>query len=307
MLSALPSAHSTASHCRFVLSTGSSTAQPLACARRASHDPGTELAGTCSPPHSRYSRTQAAPGDSVPSARLSSAARRYAEGIEAGLDPDDLVAQELGVSRAKDLSNHLSQYKDKVKAKLQATAQQVKEEEEFSHELFELGKKAYGRGQYDASSQLLVAALDATTGPFSRLAGDIQLWLGLAYQACGRDQECIQLYKNVEKHHPIKRIRKEAANLRFILEAPKLTRGPDERVTLPVMGSAVRQVTGHNKRNVRQSGGGGGLTKDRRPKTLEEQFWETYKPPDILPKNKYVIVASIVLAISLAVWSAASS
>ena len=43
-------------------------------------------------------------------------------GIEAGLDPDDLVAQELGASRAKDLSDAMSQYKDKVKAKLQAVS-----------------------------------------------------------------------------------------------------------------------------------------------------------------------------------------
>ena len=39
-------------------------------------------------------------------------------GLEAGLDADDLVAQELGKRRSKDLSGVMEKYKDKVKAKL---------------------------------------------------------------------------------------------------------------------------------------------------------------------------------------------
>ena len=59
-------------------------------------------------------------------------------------------------------------------------------------------------------------------------------------QACGREADCIKLYKSVEKSHPVKRIRKEAANLRFILEAPKVTAGAVERISIPVLGSATR-------------------------------------------------------------------
>ena len=60
------------------------------------------------------------------------------------------------------------------------------------------------------------------------------------------------------------------------------------------------------RRNVaRQSsgGGGGGVTRERGPRTLEEQFWATYKPPE-LPNNGYLLAAGIVLAIGLAVFSA---
>ena len=39
--------------------------------------------------------------------------------MEAGLDADDLVAQELGSRRAKDLPDSMLKYKDKVKAKLE--------------------------------------------------------------------------------------------------------------------------------------------------------------------------------------------
>ena len=61
-------------------------------------------------------------------------------------------------------------------------AEEVQREQEHSSLLFALGKKAYERGQYMASSELLYKALEEADGPYSKLAGDIQLWLGLAYQ-----------------------------------------------------------------------------------------------------------------------------
>ena len=35
------------------------------------------------------------------------------------------------------------------------------------------------------------------------LGGDIQLWLALAYQAAGRDKDCIDLYKRASRCHPV--------------------------------------------------------------------------------------------------------
>ena len=46
---------------------------------------------------------------------------------------------------------------------------------------FTLGKYAYGKGQYQSSTQLFTVALDRE-GPFSPMGGEIQLWLALAYQ-----------------------------------------------------------------------------------------------------------------------------
>ena len=48
--------------------------------------------------------------------------------------------------------------------------------------LFTLGKRAYAKGQYVEASELLFQALEETGNPFNKLGGDIQLWLGLAYQ-----------------------------------------------------------------------------------------------------------------------------
>ena len=61
-------------------------------------------------------------------------------------------------------------------------------------------------------------------------------------QACGRDQECIQVYKTVEQTHPNKAIKKQAAELRFIMEAPKLQLKPEEKINMPLLDNLDRYV-----------------------------------------------------------------
>ena len=39
----------------------------------------------------------------------------------------------------------------------------------------------------------------------------------------------------VEDNHPLRKVRNQAANLRFICQAPKLKRGDDEKVAIPVL------------------------------------------------------------------------
>ncbi len=39
----------------------------------------------------------------------------------------------------------------------------------------------------------------------------------------------------IEETHPLRKVRNQAANLRFILQAPKLKRGPDEMIQLPIL------------------------------------------------------------------------
>lgn len=73
------------------------------------------------------------------------------------------------------------------------------------------------------------------SGPFSKLGGDIQIQLALAMNANSKEQECIDLFKNLEETHPVSAIARQAANLRFIMEAPKLEVGEDEKVSVPVL------------------------------------------------------------------------
>lgn len=43
------------------------------------------------------------------------------------------------------------------------------------------------------------------------------------------------LWRQIEDTHPLRKVRTQAANLRFILQAPKLKRGPDEVIKLPIL------------------------------------------------------------------------
>lgn len=66
------------------------------------------------------------------------------------------------------------------------------------------------------------------------------LWcpqIHVSAQACGREKEAIDLYKSIEANHPSRKVKKQAADLRYILEAPRLEISPDERVTIPLIQS----------------------------------------------------------------------
>lgn len=70
----------------------------------------------------------------------------------------------------------------------------------------------------------------------------IQIWLAMAYEANNRHRDCIALYQQLEKHHPSVSIRKQAAELRYILQAPKLKISKDEMVTIPLIGSSYDRL-----------------------------------------------------------------
>lgn len=66
----------------------------------------------------------------------------------------------------------------------------------------------------------------------------IQIWLAMAYDANRRHKDSIALYKELENTHPMISIRRQAAEFRYIAEAPKLKISNDEVVTIPQIGSS---------------------------------------------------------------------
>lgn len=60
----------------------------------------------------------------------------------------------------------------------------------------------------------------------------------MAYEANKRHADCIALYKELEKNHPNVSIRRQAGELRYILQAPKLKISQEEMVTIPMIGSS---------------------------------------------------------------------
>ncbi|XP_078432740.1 tetratricopeptide repeat (TPR)-like superfamily protein isoform X2 [Wolffia australiana] len=127
--------------------------------------------------------------------------------------------------------------RERVRKELEKLAKEQAERRETGKLMFDLGQKAYGRGMYSKAVEFLEGAL--TIIPRSTLlGGEIQIWLAMAYEANNRHKDCIELYKQLEQTHPSISIRRQAAELRYILQAPKLKISRDEMVTIPLIGSS---------------------------------------------------------------------
>ncbi|KAF3785094.1 hypothetical protein EJ110_NYTH21804 [Nymphaea thermarum] len=78
----------------------------------------------------------------------------------------------------------------------------------------------------------------------AKLMFEIQIWLAMAYEAKNRHKDCIALYRELESKHPSLSIRRQAAGLRYILQAPKLKISEEEMVTIPLIGSSYDSYAG---------------------------------------------------------------
>lgn len=148
---------------------------------------------------------------------------------------------------------------EKMREELARKARELAEKRKEVEALFAVGQRAYGKGVYDKSVEILEAAAAKCT-VVSQLGGEIQIWLAMAYDANNRHADCIALYKKLESSHPSKAIRRQAADLRYILEAPRLKISRDEMVTVPVLDR-------DNKSNARTWSD---MVRERRPKPLKK-------------------------------------
>uniref|UniRef100_A0A2P2IVN6 Uncharacterized protein LOC103403069 n=1 Tax=Rhizophora mucronata TaxID=61149 RepID=A0A2P2IVN6_RHIMU len=125
----------------------------------------------------------------------------------------------------------------RVRKELEKVAKEQAERRATAELMFELGQKAYGKGMYGRAIEFLEGALTIIPRP-TLFGGEIQIWLAMAYEANNRHKDCIALYQQLEKNHPIVSIRRQAAELRYILQAPKLKITQEEMVTIPLIGSS---------------------------------------------------------------------
>ena len=163
---------------------------------------------------------------------LTASAAAFAADVKAGVSPEDAAAAALGAREAKALTEAQQKYADKVAAALAARAEADARAKAEKARKFELGKALYAKGMYPQAVKALVVALDAE-GPFTQLGGEVQLWLALAHSATGDEAAAIAVYREVEASHPSPKMRRQAYELRYIAEAPKLRVGADEKPQLP--------------------------------------------------------------------------
>lgn len=233
---------------------------------------------------------------------LAASAAAFAADVKAGVSPEDAAAAALGAREARELTEAQQKYVDKVATSLAARAEADARAKAERAAKFELGKALYAKGMYPQSVRALTNALDAE-GPFTQLGGEVQLWLALAHSATGDEAAAIQVYKEVEASHPSPKMRKQAYELRYIAEAPKLRVGADEKPQLPEVEPPRIGGEKDRRRAPRPPPAPRAAAKGpSRPKTLEERFMEEYRPPAVIP-NKYVAVAAGVVAVAAAVYS----
>lgn len=98
-----------------------------------------------------------------------------------------------------------------------------------------LGQAAIARGNYrDAIAALEAAADQAAIA--TAIGADIRYWLATAYQAVG-DIEAAKSACRQLANHPLREQRQLAAQLLYILEAPRLERRADWQVEIPDLSS----------------------------------------------------------------------
>lgn len=161
--------------------------------------------------------------------------------------------------------------------------------EKFSIE-YQAGKAAYERGDYRVSVQHLEAA-SALTSRNSRLGGEAQIWLAIAYEAAGQQSEAIALCQQLSRHPDIE-TRKEGKRLLYILQAPKLKR-PDEWMTkIPDLGA----ITESDPKDRRGGSSASPSTRDRKDKIeLEPLDLTQVNTKD----NKFVWIALIAILVTV--------
>ncbi|EMS50663.1 hypothetical protein TRIUR3_03209 [Triticum urartu] len=184
------------------------------------------------------------------------------------MDELERTAEELQ-SRAAPDDESEEEKRERVRRELQKVAKEQAERRATGKQMFDLGQRAYGKGMYGRSIEFLEAALtiirpssllggmpkanaldaryslqavECTAGAFVTSTAcphfQIQIWLAMAYDANRRHKESIALYKELENTHPMISIRRQAAEFRYIAEAPKLKISNDEVVTIPQIGSS---------------------------------------------------------------------
>ncbi|CAL5197228.1 unnamed protein product [Lathyrus oleraceus] len=172
----------------------------------------------------------------------------------------------------------------RVRKVLEKVAKEQAEKRAMAQLMFDLGQKAYGRGKYGRAIKFLEGALTIIARP-TLFGGEIQIWLAMAYEANNRHNDCIDLYKQLEKSHPIVSIRRQAAELRYILEAPKLKITQEEMVTIPLIFDSYDSyaVTWSDKNKGRKSGTVNTPFPSSKDNLLDSLVWS---PPTGLGKNR---------------------
>jgi tetratricopeptide (TPR) repeat protein len=106
---------------------------------------------------------------------------------------------------------------------------------EIAKARYQTGKVALENGQYREAVDNLEKA-SALMARNSRLGGEIDMLLVTAYEAAGRTEDAIALCQQLQRH-PFFETSKQARQLLYILQAPKLRRPSEWMTEIPDLGA----------------------------------------------------------------------
>ena len=150
-------------------------------------------------------------------------------------------------------------------------------------------KAALENGTYRMAVELADQAL-ALVQPLTALQGEIQLWRVTAYQAFGDGGKAIQICTDLRRH-PDPETRKQAEQLQYILEAPRLETPEEWKVQIPDLAS-LEDADATNQ----WSRGGGTQTKEPEP---EPWIPEPPDPERVNLKDEPFIWVAIAAAVAV--------
>ena len=174
---------------------------------------------------------------------------------------------------------------------------QAQKDREAARKLLARSKVALENGSYRASVELSDQAV-ALVKPLTALHGEIQLWRVTAYQAFGDGGKAIQICTDLRRH-PDPETRKQAEQLQYILEAPRLETPEEWKVKIPDLAEV-----GDADATSQWSRGGRPQTKEPEPEPWIPE------PPDPEQVNLqeepffWVAIASVVLVLGGLAWLA---
>ncbi|WP_407674241.1 tetratricopeptide repeat protein [Nodularia harveyana] len=106
---------------------------------------------------------------------------------------------------------------------------------EIAKSRYQAGKINFENGKYREAVENLEKA-SALLSRNSSLGGEVELWLVTAYEAAGRTEEAITLCQQLQRH-PFPETSKQAKQLLYILNAPKLQRPSEWMTEIPDLGA----------------------------------------------------------------------
>lgn len=224
------------------------------------------------------------------------ATKLYADAIENGLDGDDVLCFALGVKSLDALAPAQRAYSEKVRVKLEENAQRLRGATLEAMRLYKTAVKAYAKGMYSDSIQWCDAALEETD-PNSLMGGKIQIQKALGLDANGKEDDALEVYRGLQKH-PEGFIKRQAEELKYILEAPKMEIAENEKPDVPLL----RESYGYSDK-WSSRGAGGGYRGEKRQKSLEEEYGGDFVPDVPMPQNPFITVAGLTIAGCIAWYS----